>query len=76
MYSFLVKKKNKNKTQTNKQTNKNHKALNSSVLQNAYPRAVVLATQEWTKSLKALLVLHAKTFEMTKPSIMQVISLK
>ena len=33
-------------------------------------------TQESTKSLKALLVLHAKTFELTKPSIMQVIILK
>ena len=32
-------------------------------------------TQESTKSLKALLVLHAKTFELTKPS-MQVIILK
>ena len=30
-------------------------------------------TQESTKSLKALLVLHANTFELTKPSIMQVI---
>ena len=33
-------------------------------------------TQESTKSLKALLVLHANTFELTKPSIMQVIILK
>ena len=33
-------------------------------------------TQESTKSLKALLVLHAKTFELTKPSIMQVVILK
>ena len=33
-------------------------------------------TQESTKSLKALLVLHAKTFELTKSSIMQVIILK
>ena len=33
-------------------------------------------TQESTKSLKALLVLHGKTFELTKPSIMQVIILK
>ena len=32
--------------------------------------------QESTKSLKTLLVLHAKTFEITKPSIMQVIILK
>ena len=33
-------------------------------------------TQESTKSLKALLVLHAKAFELTKLSIMQVIILK
>ena len=33
-------------------------------------------TQESTKSLKALLVLHAKTLELTKRSIMQVIILK
>ena len=33
-------------------------------------------TQESTKSLKALLVLHANTLELTKPSIMQVIILK
>ena len=33
-------------------------------------------TQESTKSLKTLLVLHAKIFELTKPSIMQVIILK
>ena len=33
-------------------------------------------TQESTKSFKALLVLHANTFELTKPSIMQVIILK
>ena len=33
-------------------------------------------TQESTKSLNALLVLHANTFALTKPSIMQVIILK
>ena len=33
-------------------------------------------TQASTKSLRTLLVLHAKTFELTKPSIMQVIILK
>ena len=32
--------------------------------------------QESTKSLKTLLVLHAKRFEMTKPSTLQVIVLK
>ena len=39
-------------------------------------RLCLPVTQESTKSLKALLVLHAKTFELTKPSIMQVIILK
>ena len=39
-------------------------------------RLCLPVTQESTKSLKALLVLHAKTFELSKPSIMQVIILK
>ena len=49
----------------------NKQLFNSPVLQSARPRLPV--TQESTKSLKTLLVLHAKTFEMTNPSIMRVI---
>ena len=51
---------------------------NSPVLQSARPpvRLRLPVTQESTKSLKALLVLHAKTFELTKLSIMQMIILK
>ena len=49
--------------------------FNSPVLLNACPRVVVRSRQESTESLKTLLVLHIKTFEMTKPSIMQVIIL-
>ena len=33
-------------------------------------------TQELTQSLKTLLVLHAKAFEVTEPSVMQVMLLK
>ena len=50
--------------------------LISPVLQNVHPYAVALASYTGVdKITKTLLVLHAETFEMTKPSIMQVIIL-
>ena len=58
-------------------TNKNHMDLIRPFYKARAPvRLRLPVTQESTKSLKALLVLHANTFELTKPSIMQVIILK